>query len=81
MVRLNTPTGSFSNGEFTPVMYVHSLVSTKDAKDFKQGNQYNCYITKNDNGRFAVFTSHGAAQTLYHVFESEQDLHNSFDEL
>lgn len=81
MVRLNSPTGSIANGEFMPVMFGHTLVSTKDAAGFKSGNQYSCYITKYDGGRFAVFTSHGATHTIYHVFESEQEMHDSFDEL
>lgn len=81
MVRLNTPAYTTSNGEFTPIMFVHSLVAAKDAAGFQKGNKYDCYITKYDNDRFAAFTFSGATKTIYHVFESEQELHDSFDEL
>jgi hypothetical protein len=81
MIRLNTPTGTTNNGEFTPIMYNHSLLATKDHGNFKKGSRYDCYVTRNDNNRFAVFTSHGATHTIYHMFESEQDLHDTFDEL
>jgi hypothetical protein len=80
MVTLNTPNGTVSNGEFLPIMFVHPLVCTKDVAGFESGVRYDCYITRCDHGRFAVFTSSGLRPTLYHVFDSERELHDHFQE-
>lgn len=64
-----------------PVTHTHKLNCKKSAPTFEEGKSYSCYITKNDGGRFAVFTSSGLGQSSYHVFDSAEELHDTFDEV
>lgn len=81
MVTLNTIQCNRQNGHIVPVMHVHKLRCIKSAPTFDEGEMTECYITKNDNGRYAVFTTSGVKKTKYHVFQSENDLHEHFEEL
>jgi len=84
MVKLNSiqAVASIINGQkvVNPVMHYHKLSCKKSAPTFNEGESYGCYITSYAGGRFAVFTHSGVSKTSYHVFESEQELHNHFDE-
>lgn len=64
-----------------PVMHKHQLTVKKSAPgNFNEGDAISCYITKYDNNRFCVSTASFIRIDHYHVFESEQELHEHFDE-
>lgn len=63
-----------------PVMYKHSLLVKKSAPSFKEGDTVLCFIAKYDNDRYCVFTASFIRIDHYHVFESEQELHEHFEE-
>lgn len=63
-----------------PVMWRHVLVVTKDAPSFKKGETVTCFIAKYDHGRYCVFTASFIRIDHYHVFESEQEMHDHFEE-
>lgn len=69
------------SGEGIPVAHTHNLKCTKAAPTFKAGETVRCYITEMSTGRYAVFSTSGVCSTQYHVFDSEQELHDHFEEL
>lgn len=70
-----------SDGKYVkPLMHIHNLTVKKEAQTFTEGEIVKCYVTQYSDGRFAVFSSSGATKTKYHVFESEQELNDTFDE-
>jgi hypothetical protein len=80
MVKLKSMQVVNQNGRPVPVMHVHPLECLKPAPTFNVGETVLCYIAKYDNNRYAVFSSSGYKETKYHVFESEQELHEHFQE-
>lgn len=80
MVKLNQSLLTVSNGSVCPIMYQHVLKVKKDAPTFKEGTNVTCFIAKYDNGRFCVWEPAWTYVGAYHVFESEQDLNDTFDE-
>lgn len=81
MVKINAIQMVTTNGWSQPLMHRHVLTVKKSAPTFNLGESVNCYIAKYDNDRFAVFSSSGVQNTKYHVFESEAELHEHFDEI
>jgi hypothetical protein len=66
----------------TPVMHRHSLRVLKDAPGgFKRDANIICLIAKYDNGRYCVFTASFIKIDHYHVFDSLEELHETFEEL
>lgn len=83
MVKINIQEMMPANGKQPPmpVMHKHQLTVKKSAPgNFNEGDQVSCYIAKYDNNRFCVFTASFIRIDHYHVFESEQELHDHFDE-
>lgn len=81
MVKINTQTTTTTNDELPmPVMWKHTLLVVKDAPSFNKGETVTCYIAKYDGGRYCVFTASFIEIDQYHVFQSEQDLHDHFEE-
>lgn len=80
MVKLLATQTTINNGEIVPVMFRHTLLVTKDAPSFKKGETIQCFIAKYDNGRYCVWTASFIDIPNYHVFESEKELHEHFDE-
>lgn len=64
-----------------PIMHPHLLRVKKEAPSFEVGKEIKCFIAEYDNRRFAVFTASFVRVDNYHVFDSEQELHDHFDEL
>lgn len=64
-----------------PVMHPHLLRVTKQAPTFPIGKEIKCFIAEYDNKRYAVFTASFMRVDNYHVFDSEQELHDHFEEL
>ena len=79
MVTINPIQFTVANGMLTPKLHIHNLTCIKSAPTFDIGENLNCYITKYDSGRFAVFSTSGK-NTKYNVFESEAELHEHFEE-
>jgi hypothetical protein len=65
----------------TPIMHKHKLKCLKDAPSFESGKEGEYWIAEYDNGRFCVFTASFILVDQYHVFNSEQELHEHFEEL
>lgn len=64
-----------------PIMHPHLLRVKKAAPSFEVGKEIKCFVAEYDNKRFAVFTASFVRVDNYHVFGSEQELHDHFDEL
>lgn len=65
----------------TPVMHRHQLLVIKSAPGgFREGETVICFIAKYDNDRYCVFTASFIKIDQYHVFESEAELHEHFEE-
>lgn len=64
----------------TPVMHRHNLLVKKSAPTFEEGQTITCWIAKYDHGRYAVFTASFIEVPNYHVFDSEDQLHEHFEE-
>jgi hypothetical protein len=65
----------------SPIMHKHSLLVKKDAPGgFNSGDTVLCFICQYDGGRYCVFTASFIRIDHYHVFDSEQELHDTFDE-
>jgi hypothetical protein len=80
MVKINTKEMTSTNGIISPKLHPHQLTVIKEAPTFKIGESLICYIAEYDNNRFAVFSASGVQNTKYHVFESEDALHEYFEE-
>jgi hypothetical protein len=64
-----------------PVMYKHSLTVKKSAPGgFNEGDTILCFIARYDNNRYCVFTASFIRIDHYHVFDSEEQLHEHFEE-
>lgn len=83
MVKFNNQIMMAANGKNppTPVMHKHSLKVLKSAPTFNEGDTVLCFIAKYDNGRYCVFTASFVRIDHYHVFDSENQLHEHFEEL
>lgn len=64
-----------------PMMHQHFLKVKKEAPTFKVGDEIKCFIAEYENNRYCVFTASFIRVPNYHVFNSEQELHDHFDEL
>lgn len=64
-----------------PVMHPHLLKVKKSTPTFEVGKEIKCFIAEYDKKRYCVFTASFIRVDNYHVFESEQELHDHFDEL
>lgn len=80
MVKLLTPQTINTKEGLTPVMHKHSLLVLKTIKEFEEGQTVLCYIARYDNNRYCVFTASFIRIDHYHVFESEKELHEHFEE-
>lgn len=82
MVTFNKPEMMPGDGKRAPmpVMHKHRLTCIKDAPNFPTGTTGDFYIAKYDNGRYCVFTASFIRIDNYHVFASEQELHDTFEE-
>lgn len=64
-----------------PVMNVHLITCLKDFATFKKDSNYQVFIAKFDNNRFAVMSADFFNYTEhYKVFDSEDELHETFHE-
>ena len=81
MVKINNPQMTTQNGIPWPVMHQDNLRVVKDAPTFKEGDTITCFIARYDRGRYAVFTASFISVPNYHVFNSEQELHEHFEEV
>lgn len=63
-----------------PVMHKHKLKVLKSAPTFNEGDTVLCFIAKYDHGRYCVFTASFIRIDQYHVFDSEDQLHEHFEE-
>lgn len=77
MVKLQVPT---LNAERLPMMFRHSLKVIKPCPNFEMDETVSCFIAKYDGGRYAVWDSTWKQTNKYHVFNSEQELHDTFEE-
>lgn len=80
MVKLHAPETIVTNGKIMPVMRKHSLRVIKEAPSFPEGETIDCYIALYSGGRYCVWDSSWGLITNYHVFDSEDQLHEHFDE-
>lgn len=64
-----------------PVMHPRLLRVLKPAPTFEVGKEIKCFISEYANKRYAVFTASFVRVDNYHVFDSEQELHEHFEEL
>lgn len=81
MVTINQQIVTITKGDIVPIMYVHNLTVKKNVADFVEGSTLQCFVAKYDGGRFAVWESTYTRRSIYHVFDSERELHDHFDEL
>lgn len=81
MVQLKSKQAITTKEGPVPIMHPHLLRVTKAAPTFEVGKEIKCYITEYDNKRYAVFTASFIRVDNYHVFESEKELHEHFEEL
>lgn len=81
MVTLHTPEIKIQNGRPWPMMRKHNLTVKKAAPNFDEGEKVECFIAKYLDGKYAVWASTWKPTNKYHVFNSEQELHDHFDEL
>lgn len=81
MVKLHAPQLTITNGVQMPVMNRHNLRVVKSAPNFKEAETVECFICRYANGRFAVWDSTWMNTNKYHVFQSEAELHEHFEEL
>lgn len=82
MVKLLTPQSVNTKEGLMPIMHKHTLLVKKSsAGNFNENDTVTCYIAKYDHGRYCVFTASFIRIDHYHVFDSEQELHDTFDEL
>lgn len=83
MVKFNNQIMMPANGKQPPmpVMHKHVLMVLKSAPgNFNEGETVTCYIAKYDNNRYCVFTASFIRIDHYHVFDSENELHEHFEE-
>ena len=61
----------------------HDLRCLKEVAQFKPGETYTCYIQKmsKPDKRLMVYNSSGISKTAYHVFETEKEIEQHFEEL
>lgn len=81
MVQLKTPETISTKEGPTPVMHRHNLKCIKSAPGFPEGTTGYFFIARYDNDRYCVFTASFISINNYHVFDSEQDLHDHFEEI
>lgn len=63
-----------------PMAMIHVLKSNIVFNGFEEGEAKKCYIQKMSNGRFGVM-SYSYKDNFYKVLQSEQELHDSFEEI
>jgi hypothetical protein len=82
MVNINRKDGYIgADKNFVPTMHKHQLKCLRTAPSFNAGESGIYYIAQYDNGRFCVFTASFIKIDQYHVFNSEQELHEHFEEI
>lgn len=82
MIKIHKPEAIVSNGAATPVMPQHHLTPKKDAHGFIKDQTVACYISMYTGGRYAVWACDWTNRIVpYHVFSSESDLNDHFDEI
>lgn len=80
MVKINQKEVIVTKDGITPVMRVHTLICTRDTKQFKKDETVKTYVAEMDNNRFAVWDSHWTHHNKYEVF-SQEELHKTFNEV
>lgn len=81
MVKINKRDGYIgADKNFVPTMHKHHLTCLKEAPSFPEGQTGDYFIAKYDHGRICVFTASFIRVDQYHVFASEQELHEHFEE-
>lgn len=81
MVKLQTPETINTKEGPVPIMHKHRMTCLKDAPSFTSGETGDYYIARYDGLRYCVFTASFIRIDSYHVFESEKDLHEHFEEV
>lgn len=80
MVKLHSPTTIVVNGQIQPAMPRHTLEVIKSAPGFELGETVECFISRYDNDRYAVWDSTWKTCNKYHVFNSKKELEKHFNE-